>query len=637
MIFLAEAQQFDGFHGLSYALLVAGFVALAMWLIAFGYRWMRTRPDLPSAGPEISEIPDDPQSPAVVNFLVNNWNVTPSGISATMVDLSARRILGLDLVGHDGTVVRLRDTPSSGTLAPYEEQVYKLVQSRATGGSAPIEAIVLDEGSAEGWIKRFKNAVVAEARDKGLARKRWEFIDYVIVGVGLAFVFGFFALAFGQAHVGESNSNGDGMSPGDWLAAGGFAWLLAMGLVTRSQDVTDTPEGKRVCAEWLGMRNYFRNSHAFDDQPPASVAIWDRLLSYGVATGAAHDAAAGLPIAAEDEHTAWTRSTGVWRELRIEYPERFGFGQRPLKVFAEGLVRTLFWGALAYVMLPVVAVIVYQVGRDILNENATATNGLDTNGLRLLVATIVGMTLLMGAYLSARTFGGVARLVRGAMDLGKTRTLEGEVVKVHRGRFAVDDGKRNSAVALFRPPTGPTVTRGDMVRAVVSPHLWHVSSLSLLNRAAGEPAAAAAAVAASSPARAAATAAFQGLTPDALLAATGLPWRPASPSDDVRGWDNSPAMASQRFEDGNGNHLTVALLSSMATTSPLFSVITKLATRIGEPVEGIGDSAIWTRERALVVSADQQVFVVDIDSPKEAQATRLETARKVAGLLVGTR
>ncbi|MGE3075346.1 MAG: hypothetical protein AB7N24_16440 [Dehalococcoidia bacterium] len=636
MIFLAQAQQFDGFHGLSYALLVAGFVALALWLIAFGYRWMRTRPDLPGAGPEVSEIPTNPESPAVVNFLVNNWNVTPSGISATLVDLSARRILGLDLVGHDGTVVRLRDTPSRGALTPYEEQVYKLVQSRATGGSAPIEAVTLDEGSAEGWIKRFKNSVIAEARDKGLARKRWEFVDYVIVGVGLAFVFGFFALAFGQAHVGESNSSGDGMSPVDWLGAGAFAWLLAMGLITRSQDVTDTPEGKRVCAQWLGMRNYFRNSHAFDDQPPASVAIWDRLLSYGVATGAAHDAAAGLPIAAEDEHTAWTRSTGVWRELRIEYPERFSFGQRPLKVFAEGLARTLFWGVLAYVMLPVVAVVVYQVGRDFLDENTTATSGLNSNDLRLLVAALVAITLFIGAYLSARTFGGLVRLVRGAMDLGKTRAIEGEVVKVHRGRFAVDDGKANSLVAIYRPPTGPNVSRGDRVRAVVSPHLWHLSDLSVLNRAAGEPDSAGPELAGASATNAAANAAFQGLTTEALVAATGMAWQPAKSGDDDADWEGSRAIASRRFEDGHGNHLTVALVSSIATTSPLFSMITKVATRIGQPIQGIGDTAIWTRERALVISANQQVYVVDVDFSKESPEARLETARKVGALLVSS-
>ena len=332
MPFLASTEHFTGFHGISYALLVVGFVSLGLWLVAFGYRWMRTRPDLPSAGPEISEIPSEPESPALVNFLVNNWRGTPTGISATLVDLAARRVLGLDLVGHDGTVVRLRDKPAPGTLTDYEERVYDLVAARATGGSAPIEVITLEENSAARWVGKFQKAVVEEARDRGLARQRWELIDYLIVGVGLAFVFGFFALAFGAAHVGASDtttSSDSNISMSDWLLGAGFAWFVAMALVTRSQAVTDTPAGKAVCARWLGMRDYFRHSHAFDNQPPASVAIWDRLLAYGVATGTAREAAQGLPILAEDPHTAWTRASGSWREIRIEYPVRFGFGQWP--------------------------------------------------------------------------------------------------------------------------------------------------------------------------------------------------------------------------------------------------------------------------------------------------------------------
>lgn len=632
VLFLAAAKQFDGFHGVSYLLLVAGFVALALWAIAFGYRWLRTRPDLPHAGPEISEIPPNPESPAVVNFLVNNWHTTSSGISATLVDLSARRILGLDLVGHDDTVVRLRDAPAAGSLAGYEEQVYRLVQSRATGGSAPIEVIKLDEDSAEGWIKRFSKAVTAEARAKGLARKRWEMVDYLIVGVGLAFAFGFFALAFGAAHVGQSSSSSDNISAGDWLGAAGAAWLVAMGLVTRSQDVTDTPEGKRVCAQWLGMREYFRHSHAFDGQPPASVAIWDRLLAYGVATGAAHDAARGLPIVADDPRTAWTRSTGAWREIRIEYPERFGFGQKPLKVFGEGLVRTVFWGALAYVALPIVAVVGYRIGRDALDSTGTNTPGLGEGGLQILVAVIGAVLVVAGIYLSARTFGGVIRLVRGALDLGKTTTIEGEVVKVHAGRFAIDDGRRNVTVALIRPPLGPVPTRGQRVRAVVSPHLHHLSSLTVLSAAAPDPA-----VEPGEPAQiAAAASAFSRLTPEALLSSTGLALHPATPGKNPSSSEFGQTAATQQFEDDQGNHLNIALLSSKIATSPMFAVLKKVALRTGEPVPGIGAEAIWTRERGLFVIAGERVFVVDVEFPKATPEARLDAARKVASLVIET-
>lgn len=467
---------FEDFHGLSLVALVAACVALVCWLLAFGYRWLRTRPDLPEAGPEMSEIPADAESPAVVNFLVNNWHVTTGAIAATLVDLAARRHLGLDLVGRDGTVVRLRDEPAPGSLAPYEERVYALVKQRATGGSAPIEAINLDnESDARKWSRGFEKAVVNEARNRGLARRRWELLDYLIVGIGLAVVFGLFALAFASAHVGEHKGESGSMSPSDWLLGGALAWAAAVTLVTRSQATTDTPAGRATCARWLGMRDYFDRSHAFDDQPPASVVIWERLLAYGIATGTAHEAARGLPIADADPNTAWSRRTGTWRELRIEYPERFGFGRKPLHVFAEGLARTAFWGAIAFFILPILVLPSWDILDEVLNAA-----GASTREANIIFIGLGAFLAVIAIVLCAQTLAGLVRLVRGALDLGRTTTVEGPVVKVHGGRFAIDDGVQSSLVALIARPDGPDVTWGQHVRAVVSPHLRHVSSLTVL-------------------------------------------------------------------------------------------------------------------------------------------------------------
>lgn len=624
---LASNNGFTGFHGVSYALLLAGCVSLAFWLAAFGYRWLKTRPDLPRAGAERSELPTDPEPPAIVNLLVNNWNGTSSAISATLVDLAARRILGLELAGLSGTVVRLRDVPASGSLMPWEEQVYRLVASRATGGSAPIEAVTIDDDSAGRWTGQFRKSVVAEARRLGLARKRWEPIDYAIVGIGLAFVFGFFALAFGAAHVGQSSSGGESMSAGDWLGAAAFAWFLAMGLVTRSQAITDTPDGKRVCATWLGMRDYFRSSHAFDGQPPASVAVWDRLLAYGVATGAAHDAARGAEIVAEDQHSAWTRSSGTWREIRIEYPERFSFGQSPLKVVGEGIVRTLFWGGLAFFVLPVLTRIVWSILQDLPDDSETGIRGL-----RVLILLLSGVLVVAGGYLAGRAVGGVVRLVRGALDLGKTVTIEGEVVKVHGGRFAIDDGRAGSVVALFPPVLGPGVARGQVVRIVVSPHLHHVSSLTVL-REAPAPEGTGPIQTSAEPLRAASLPLlFGGLTPDALLQATGYALRPLGRGPGPTG---GVPIAAEQFADNLGNTLTITVLPSVAARVPLLSALTNSMTRGGEPVPGIGDSAVWTKERALIVTTATHVLVVDADFPGDVPDRRLAAARRVAALLIG--
>jgi hypothetical protein len=627
--FLATGSQFHGFHGVSYALLCAGGISLVIWLVAFGYRWWRTRPDLPEAGPEINEIPVNPESPAVANFLVNNWNVTPSAIAATLVDLSARRVLGLDLLGRDDTVVRLRDKP--GSLKPYEEQVYKLVESRATGGSAPIEAISLgEEATAEAWTKKFRKSVVAEARSLGLARRRWEFIDYLIVGIGLAFVFGFFALALGTAHVAEHPGEDGSISPGDWLKGAAFAWFAAMALVTRSQDVTDTPAGRTACARWLGMRNYFRGSKAFENQPPASVTIWGELLAYGLATGTAREAARGLPIVAEPKDVAWSRATGVWRELRVTYPQRFGFGQRPVKVFFEGLGRTVFWGGIAFVVVPVGTTIAWQVFRDFL-DNQDTTQKINPAAVNGIIIGVGAAVTVISLYLLARTFGGVARLVRGARDLNKTVALEGDVVKVYQGRFAVDDGKAESVVALMSPPLGQTVRRGQKVRATISPHLHHLSKLEVLKDVAPDPIEEPAAV--SSPLG---RIAFQApvtaqVSLDSLVQVTGLKLRPSGASGGEEPFGEMPA---QRFEDDAGNHLTIVFLPDFSAAGPLYSMMTKLASRQGEPVEGIGDTASWARQRALAVNSAHRNFIVDVDFHGMPESTRKDIASKVAGLVL---
>ncbi|MCZ2111996.1 MAG: DUF2207 domain-containing protein [Dehalococcoidia bacterium] len=641
VILATSGSRFDGFHGLSYLLLVAGCIALVLWLVAFGYRWLRTRPDLPGAGPETSELPNDPEPPAVVSFLVNNWRVTPGAAAATLIDLSARRVLGLDLVGHEDTVVRLRDEPKRDALASYEMQVYRLVASRATGGSAPIEAISLgEEGDAQRWRKRFEKSVIAEARARGLARRRWEMTDYIIIGVGLAFVFGFFALAFGIAHFGENPGEKGSMSPGDWLGAGFASWLAALAFVTRSQAVTDTPLGKQVCARWLGMRDYFRHSHAFDNQPPASVAIWDRLLAYGVATGTARDATRGLPLVAEDPHTAWTRSTGAWREIHISYPERFSWGKRPLFVFAEGLGRTVFWGGIAYVILPVIIVIGWSAASDGLDRAA-----INSSEMTALMVTIATMIAILGLYLSARTFGGVVRLARGALDLGKTRTLEGEVVKVHMGRFAVDDGNAMSIPALYPLPLGPAVSRGDRVRAIISPHLHHLSRLEVLTRATAPAALEKLGPDPDEPVPTTAGSAIPNLvapslamlTPAALRDATGLALEQGpDPMGHESGAGKPGVVTVRQFIDSSGNKLTVMRAGALPIGGAMFSIATRMMARSGNPVPGLGDSAHWVRERALVVESKGQLLSIDADFPHATPAQRLEAASNVASLILSS-
>ena len=154
-----------------------------LFAVVFGVRWAASFPDLPAPGPETSELGTEP--PAIANLLVNRCNVTSSAAAATLIDLAARGHLELFEVGPDQFVVRLRSAPDD-PLTDYEEQVLALVRGKATGGSAPLEAIQLDESQAASWRDRFAKKVVADAKSRGLLRGRWTRVDWVVFGVLIA-------------------------------------------------------------------------------------------------------------------------------------------------------------------------------------------------------------------------------------------------------------------------------------------------------------------------------------------------------------------------------------------------------------------------------------------------------------------
>jgi len=159
-------------------------------------------PRLPRAGPETSELGDEP--PAVANMLVHSWYVTAAAVPATVVDLAARKVIGLEEVGPDRFVVRVHTRADRTHLTAYEDHVLRFVESRATGGSAPVE--VLSLGTAEGasWLAQFSGAVVRDAEARGLARRGCSAGRWATLGAGLALVLGLFALALTLAHVGNT-------------------------------------------------------------------------------------------------------------------------------------------------------------------------------------------------------------------------------------------------------------------------------------------------------------------------------------------------------------------------------------------------------------------------------------------------
>ena len=623
LLAISGGDSFNGFSGSSLILLVAACLALAVFFVVFATLWVRSYPRLPDAGPATDDL--GPEPPAIVNLMANRWKVTSSAIPATLIDLAARRVLGIDQVGHDDYVVRIRDgNQTKETLSDYERQVLDLVNDRAQGKSCPVQALDLGEpGVAAAWVKRFDKRVVDHAKKLGLARPRWRGRDLRVVAFFLAIPMLLFASAFALSHLAEGagGSRGDEWSGTDWYYVAGITWVAILAWVGAQRDLRDTPAGLKACAAWLGVRRHYRESHAFDNAPAASVVIWERHLAYGVALGAAHEAVRDLPLVPDDPNEAWTRSTGDWRQIRVNYPERFGYGDPPLTVFLGGLVRTVFWGAITFVVLPIATSIVWDVVSAILDQ---------PDQQRALAAFVAGVALVVafaGLYLGIRTFAGLVRLYRGFADFGQPQVIEGEVVKNHYGRVAIDDRKHDEVSAFAATGLTTSLHRGAKARVTYTKHLHYVKQVEVLAEA---PVSTSADAASDVPATARPFVAAVALGPlqQVVRQATGLEMTPtALPATDTSGLPAGLGAAIQAFTDGHGG--TVAVTSVRGGGAPA-SMMFGLLSRRGQAVPGCGDAASWLRERDLLIRHEETVTIVHVDLPTKSPDERLTIAKTIA-------
>ena len=611
----------DNFDTIGFTLLLAAGIAAAVFALVFAWRWWASHPKLPDAGSATLEF--GPESPAVANLLVNRWKVTRSAVGATLLDLCARRHLGMDQLDEDHFVVRLRDPAGAkgGDLTPYEKQVLDLVRNRATGGSCPVEALQIgDSGDGESWWKRFAVAVVKDARKRGLARNRWTQFDWAILGVTLAAPLGLLALSLGQAGIGsnQSTNSDNNISRGDWLLFAGGAWFAGMIAIGSLRDLRDTPAGQAACARWLGVRDYFRHGHAFDHASAGSVVVWERNLSYGAAIGVAHEAVRALPFEAGSPNSAWSRYGGDWHEVRIRYPEKFGSCQRPVKVLFSGVVRAAFFGGLAFIVLPLLFWPLLDV-IDTVRDDASLSDRS-----RLIIAAVAGGVLtIAGGFLTLRFLGGVIRIWRAMGDLlGKAVVTEGEVVKVLYGRVAVFDGKDEDIVAWVPANVMQQFQRGMKLRVELTPHLNWPKRVEMLD---GSAVPTASVTTASSSDERALPGLAVTLAPleSVVREATGLPLQPTSGT-------NVPARGTQAFSDAAGNSVMVnGLRVPAGVGGTLMAAVMQRGFPKENQLPGLGESA-WYKDGSLLVKQGDQMLVVRVELKGQSADAELEAARKIA-------
>lgn len=453
-------------------LVLAG--AAGAWVLLLTVLTTATRPRPIRPGPATLDLPGA-EPPAIVNLLANGWRMTTDALSATLLDLAARDMIDLVQTGPEPerTLCRIRE-PAGPHLTPYERRVYDRVAGLAAGGVVPVAALAQgNSAQATRWWKGFRREVIVDAQHRGLSRNRW--------GAGIKTLTSAASVLPAVAVVLVTHYTADDGEP---IWAAGLAVWVALGAYAASRNrQRDTPAGREVAARWMGVRDHLGRNEVFDTLPPAAVAIWDRYLGYGAATGVAGTASRVLAFGAQDERLAWSAYGGTWHKVRIRYPgNRAAEGRHPvLAALVGGLAVVIGWYS---------SPAVWSVRRQL----ADRSFGLPEDTARTLDGPWTQLVLLvMAAALGTVGVWGAWVVVRAGLDLGARRSFEAEVLRIRtvsddegdlkEYQVALDDGRSEKTRAWSVPPKRmPALRERDVVAVTVGPWLHHVFALSLVRR-----------------------------------------------------------------------------------------------------------------------------------------------------------
>src|SRR5262249_3680437 len=410
------------------------------------------------------------EPPAVVSLLANRWEITEDAAESTLLDLAARKLIELRQPAADPmqTTIHVRGADTTG-LTGYEKRVFERVAGLAVGGVVPLPARTFrDPAQAKRWAKRLSAEVVADARSRGLSRRR--FSPPIIATLTVAALAAAGGVLIAMVHFAQRTHPHDNPA----LGAALLTFLALFGIAGTVRGERDTPAGRAVAARWLGLRAYLRGDESFANLPPSAVAVWDRYLSYGDALGTTRVCSAVIDLGMGNRKRVWSSFGGTWHRVRVRYPKvwgRYGVRTTPL----------VFWSlnslALGY------AVLRYRHGV------TTAVPGR-FHDLADLVTFLLGAGLLLrGGY----------RLIRTVVDLATPLTLTGEVLwtevwKSSRGGenspprpwlyyLAVDDGGDDRTTAWGLPSElYPRCGVGDVGRLTTRRWTRRAVDLSVVER-----------------------------------------------------------------------------------------------------------------------------------------------------------
>ena len=426
-------------------------VALAGWGVLYLFAMVATRPLPVRPGPATQDLPGE-EPPAVVSVLANGWSITEDAAESTLLDLAARGYFELRQPDNDPRHTTIHVTAedpqaaaaaaarqarvlraAGGSQAPltdYERQLMSHVKGIAVGGVVPLTALTFrDEGSAASWSSSFADAVLGDAKRRGLIARRvppWVVTLLGVAAVAPSLSFSWFAWT------------ADGGKDGRALFTGVIPWAVLSAVAGRQQGYRGTPAGRALAARWLGMREYLQVDESFAALPPSAVAVWDRYLAYGDALGVTHVCAAAIDLGMGSRRRVWSSFGGHWHQVRVRYPGRAArYGITTVRLVLGALVQL----ALGYFLLRARG---FAAVSDAVNSPIGA----------VFLAVALGL-LGRGAY----------RVVRAVTDSLGVRTLTGEVLWLADWKtrtkddssvtvtyyLAVDDGTADRTTAWALP------------------------------------------------------------------------------------------------------------------------------------------------------------------------------------------
>ena len=621
---LATNDLVERWRGLGPGLWIAAAGAAALWGLALLALLARSEPRRVAPGPPTLES-GGREPPAVVNLVTSDWELGRESVPATLLDLAARGFVSIDSVG-ERTLVRVREQgPDDGPLTGYERMVLdhlRALSHETTDGFVPADALTTGpEALAQTWWRRFERGVVEDARSRSLSRPRWGPRERAIL-TALAVVVG---VAVGIAATTLTGSKKNDDPVGAAVGMGIMSAVLLITLGSKLHGERDTPDGRATAGRWLGLRATLANDPMFAAQPPAAVAIWDRLLAYGAALGMARAAVETLPLGAESERHAWSPVGGHWRVVKIRYPRRLppGYGRRPVLVALVGVLVTAAGVLVAPGAVSVADALLRTIADNARDHRTPA-------GVRAAVGVALAAVVLLGVLVALY---GACLLVGGAADLvRRRRDVEGRVLRLRQHgdeqrplwHLAVDEGSSDH-IRAWRLPSAPAVRQGATVRARVSPWLHHVADLATVHE---DQSTVPVATAATTPTGGAVGAAPPAL-PDAGAVTTALGF-PVDLVPTARPYPLAIAGASATFVARDGGRVIASWLRPEE-----FEEFRQLPRTVAAPVAGVGDEAYRApMGGGLVARVGAQVLMVMATLPGRTDVQRDQAVEAVARSVV---